>query len=102
MSSPNSGEPPGADLGAIWRRKRPKTTQEPILDGFSTDFGWIFMILVDFLMIFTHFYIHFGVDFSTFSRQHVFDIFQKPKALSPATPQTIFQKPWPGGMRVSD
>ena len=38
-AAPNAGERPGADLGATWRRKRPKMIQESIFDGFWSYFG---------------------------------------------------------------
>ena len=47
-STPNDGERPGADLVAIWRRKRSKDAFLSIwacflliLEGFLTNFGWI-------------------------------------------------------------
>ena len=47
-SPPNNGERPGADLVAIWRRKRSKDAFLSIwlcflliLEGFWTNFGWI-------------------------------------------------------------
>ena len=50
-TTPNEGEHPGADLGAKWRRKRPKTTQGSnlidfgrIYDQFRIDFARFYMI----------------------------------------------------------
>ena len=52
-STPNAGERPGADLGAIWRRKRSK-------DAFS-------LIWVSFLVDFGRVWDHFGRIFYDFS-----------------------------------
>ena len=41
-SRANYGNPPGADLNAIWRRKRSKVAFSSILGRFFVDFGWNF------------------------------------------------------------
>ena len=41
-TTPNSGERPGADLGAIWRRKRSKDAFLSIWGRFLVDFGRMF------------------------------------------------------------
>ena len=41
-STPNAGERAGADLGAIWRRKRSKDALSSIWGRFLLDFGRIF------------------------------------------------------------
>ena len=41
-SPPNEWDPPEADLGAIWRRKRSKDAFSSIRGRFLVDFGWIF------------------------------------------------------------
>ena len=50
-SPPLDLERPGADLGAIWRRKRSKDALSSILGHFLVDFGWMLIIFEGLLML---------------------------------------------------
>ena len=75
-------EHPGADLGAMWRRKRSKDALSSIWGGFLVDFGWILII--------------FERTFNAFFQNSiaVYDN-DGPTILAP------IQIMWPGGVRAS-
>ena len=101
---------PGADLGAIWRRKSSKNVFLSILkgfclilEGFWTNFRWIFEDLQHILDVF---FVRFRVElfFSKTVKPQTHEARKQNKSTNhnSANPQPIILKPWPGGMRVSD
>ena len=89
-----SGTHPGADLGAIWHRKRSKDAFSSIwarswsiLEGFWTNLGLIFH---DFLMIFNIFNITFCVLLNK-SALTCFVICSKTQTLNPTNIQTTIK-----------
>ena len=57
------GNHPGADPGAIWRRKRSKVEGVRPYTRFWTDFGWIWIDFGRFWMHFGSILHHFSIDF---------------------------------------
>ena len=86
------GRHPWTDLGAAWRRKRPR--HYPIINcyrssmAFGASLDGVFMIWDDYAIICR---LNWGSDLS--SNYHCIRF---------TSPRSILLKPWPGGMRVSD
>ena len=71
----------------------------PEFHRFGMDFSWFLMIFYTICWIVLHKFSH---QFLNKSALTFLNIFTKPQPPNPTTLQTIFKKPWPGGMRVSD
>ena len=80
-SRANYGDPPGADLAAIWRRKRSKDEFASILGRFFVDFEWI---VDEFRLIFDDVFQDFDAVLITIELHKN---------------MLYFSKLWPGGLR---